>query len=398
MNQGKRQFRRSLIATGLIVAGGLSMMFQTPSVTRPSSAEITPTADSTAAIAKAASLVPVSANAKRAIAETLGQRPLGFEHNKGQFDGATRFAARGANYGIYLDDADVTLAFRRKDKEGTAALRMSVVGAQRSSRLVASNALPGVIRHYRGAEAKPDSLAVETQSYARVTRTNVLDGVDLVYYGNQRRLEYDFVVAPGKDPRAIRVQFDGARSVEVEPGTGDLLLHVEGGDPVRQHKPVTYQVIDGTRHEVESRYVIDANAQIGFEIGAYDAAQPLVIDPVLTYSTYFGNGSEELITDIALDAAGNIFLTGLTTDSAQFPVVNAYGRTSRASSTASSRSSIRPARRSSIRRSSAARRTTIRPSTTAHRGRSVGRRLHRRQHALRGFSDHLERGRCDVQW
>ena len=143
-----------------------------------------------------------------------------------------------------------------------------------------------------------------------MTRTNVLDGVDLVYYGNQRRLEYDFVVAPGKDPRAIRVQFDGARSVEVEAETGDLLLHVEGGDPVRQHKPVTYQVIDGTRHEVESRYVIDANAQVGFEVGAYDAAQPLVIDPVLTYSTYFGNASEELITDIALDAAGNIYLTG----------------------------------------------------------------------------------------
>ena len=180
-----------------------------------------------------------------------------------------------------------------------------------------------MIRHYRGAEAKPESLAVETQSYARVTRTNVLDGIDLVYYGNQRRLEYDFVVAPGKDPRAIRVQFDGARNVEVEAETGDLLLHVDGGDPVRQHKPVTYQVIDGTRREVESRYVIDANAQVGFEVGAYDAAQPLVIDPVLTYSTYFGNGSEELITDIALDAAGNIYLTGITTDSAQFPVVNA---------------------------------------------------------------------------
>ena len=302
------------------------MMFQTPSVTRPSSAEITPTADIAATISRTANLAPLntSATAKRAIAETLGQRPLGFEQNQGQFDAATRFAARGANYGIYLDDSDLTLAFRRKDDHGAAALRMSVVGARRaSSRLVASDPLPGVIRHYRGAEAAPDRVAVETQSYARVTRTNVLDGVDLVYYGNQRRLEYDFVVAPGKDPHAIRVQFDGARSVEVEAGTGDLLLHVDGGDPVRQHKPVTYQVIDGTRHEIESRYVIDADARIGFEIGAYDAAQPLVIDPVLTYSTYFGNGSEELITDIALDAAGNIFLTGITTDSAQFPVVNA---------------------------------------------------------------------------
>jgi uncharacterized repeat protein (TIGR01451 family) len=302
------------------------MMFQAPSVTRPSSAEITPTAEVAATLARAANPASPNAHTKRAIAEALGQRPLGFEKNQGQFDGATRFAARGANYGIYLDDADVTLAFRRKDNDSTAALRMSVVGANRaSSKLVASasDELPGVIRHYRGAEAKPESLAVETRSYARVTRTNVLDGIDLVYYGNQRRLEYDFVVAPGKDPRAIRVQFDGAKQVEVEAETGDLLLHVAGGDPVRQHKPVTYQVIDGTRREVESRYVIDANAQVGFEVGAYDATAPLVIDPVLTYSTYFGNGSEELISDIALDAAGNIYVTGLTTDSAAFPVVNA---------------------------------------------------------------------------
>ena len=262
MNQGKRPFRRSLIATGLIVAGGLSMMFQAPSVSRPSRAEITPTAEAAATLARAANPASLDASQKRALAETLGQRPLGFEKNQGQFDAATRFAARGANYGIYVDDADVTLAFNRKDKDDkgnnrTAALRMSVVGAKRaSSQLVASDPLPGVIRHYRGAEAKPESLAVETQSYARVTRTNVLDGVDLVYYGNQRRLEYDFVVAPGTDPRAIRVQFDGARNVEVEAETGDLLLHVEGGEPVRQHKPVTYQTIAGARHEVPSRYVV----------------------------------------------------------------------------------------------------------------------------------------------
>src|SRR5262245_36701833 len=127
------------------------MMFQTPSVTRPSSAEITPTAAAAATLVKAA--LPASSNAetKRAIADTLGQRPLGFERNEGQFDAATRFAARGANYGIYLDDANVTLAFNGKDGDSAAALRMSVVGANRaSSRLVAaeSDALSGVIRHY----------------------------------------------------------------------------------------------------------------------------------------------------------------------------------------------------------------------------------------------------------
>ncbi len=344
------------------------MMFQTPSVTRPSSAEITPTADVAATLARAANPAPLTRSAKRAIAETLGQRPLGFERNQGQFDAATRFAARGANYGIYLDDADVTLAFHRKDNERAAALRMSVVGAKRSSsRLVASDPLPGVIRHYRGAEAKPESLAVETHvlrardahQRARRRRSRVLRQSAPPRIRLRRRPRQ----GPARDSRAVRRR---AQRRSRSRSTGDLLLHVDGGDPVRQHKPVTYQVIDGTRHDVDSRYVIDANAQVGFEVGTYDAAQPLVIDPVLTYSTYFGNGSEELISDIALDAAGNIYVTGITTRiGGSSRSSTRSGRPSRATRTASSRSSIRRARRSSIRRSSAARRTTIRPSTTA---------------------------------
>ena len=92
-------------------------------------------------------------------------------------------------------------------------------------------------------------------AFERVRYAGVYDGIDLVYYGNQQRLEYDFIVAPGRDPSAIRLRFDGARRVEID-GAGDLVVHVAGGEPVRQHKPVTYQEIDGERREVDSRYVM----------------------------------------------------------------------------------------------------------------------------------------------
>jgi uncharacterized repeat protein (TIGR01451 family) len=305
--QSTCRFRRRLIGTGLLVAGGLSLLFQSPQ-----SSQQMPAAPGN------------STTARRAI-ETLGERPLGFEQNAGQFDAATQYAARGAGYGIYLTQHDAVFALRRKDNNGTATLRMTVANSvQAPAPLAASERQSGTVRYYRGQAAGAARLAAEAQTYARVTRHNVYDGIDLVYYGNQRRLEYDFVVAPGRDPRVIGLNFTGADRLEIEPASGDLLLHVAGGDPVRQHKPVTYQVIDGTRREVESRYVLAENARVQFEVGSYDTTRPLVIDPVLTYSTYFGSLSQEMIYDIALDAAGNIYVGGLTEDHAAFPVKDAF--------------------------------------------------------------------------
>ena len=257
MSQGNCRFRRKFVGTGGLVASGLFLIcqsFQPPSHVRTSRAELTPAAEASPTIA--------DPSARRAI-ETLGERPLGFERNEGQFDAATRFAARGVGYSIYLTGHDAVLAMRRKDNGGTASLRMTVVdGAQTDSTespsvtLDASEPLSGTVRYYRGQGAS--LLAAETQAYARVTRRNVYDGIDLVYYGNQQRLEYDFIVAPGRDPRAIRLRLRRRRSARDRTRAGDCCVHVPGGEPVRQHKPVTYQVIDGARHEVESRYVLHA--------------------------------------------------------------------------------------------------------------------------------------------
>ena len=153
---------------------------------------------------------------------------------------------------------------------------------------------------------------------------NVYPGVDLVYYGNQRQLEYDLIVAPGTDPGAISLGIEGAEHVELDP-QGNLILHIAGGE-LRLHKPVLHQEVAGVRQEVAGRYVFRRGNQVSFEVAAYDASQPLVIDPVLVYSTYLGGsdgvgGAGDLGRGIAVDAAGNAYVTGQTSSS-DFPAAN----------------------------------------------------------------------------
>jgi hypothetical protein len=248
---------------------------------------------------------------RRAV-ETLGQLPLRFEMNRGQFSPETQFAARGLGYGLSLGATDAVLSLRGP-KDTASTLRMSLVGGHSDARVAGLDPVPGVINHYRGSD--PAAWRTDVQAFARVRYTGVYDGIDLVYYGSdQQRLEYDFEVAPGRDPAAIQLRFSGAERIERDAQSGDLLLHLAAGQTVRQHAPISYQQIDGARHPVDSRYIIHADGSVGFALGAYDRRAPLTIDPVLIYSTLFGGLSEETIWDMALDAAGNIYVTGVTSD------------------------------------------------------------------------------------
>lgn len=148
----------------------------------------------------------------------------------------------------------------------------------------------------------------------------VYPGIDVVYYGNQRQLEYDFVVAPGSDARAVSLRFDGADAVEVDAG-GDLLLTL-GKSVVRQSKPFVYQEVAGVRRTVEGGYVVGADGTVGFSVGEYDATLPLVIDPVLAYSTYLGGSANDEPRGIAIDSSGNAYVAGRTS-STNFPTANA---------------------------------------------------------------------------
>src|SRR5262249_21536878 len=154
-------------------------------------------------------------------------------------------------------------------------------------------------------------------TYGRVEYQDVYPGIDLVYYGNQRQLEYDFVVHPGASPDTIALNFAGADQVAID-GRGDLVVSA-GGQTLRQHRPVVFQEVNSTPEEVSGQFVLLSSppsalstSRVGFQTGSYDPTRPLVIDPVLSYSTYLGGSDLEDGFGIAVDSQGSAYVTGVT--------------------------------------------------------------------------------------
>jgi len=267
------------------------------------------------------------------IEAAYGKLPLSFELNRGQTDSRVKFLSRGSGYTFFLTPDEAVMVLRsaptaKGDKTAPGAasrkvpthektappavLRMRMVGANPKPAVAGLDALPGKSNYFIGDD--PQKWRTGVANFSKVKYAGVYPGIDLVFHGNQRQLEYDFVVAPGGDPGAIRLAWKGAKRIEVD-GRGDLVLHVAGGRVVH-HAPVVYQEIDGSRHEIRGSYVLRGKDQVGFRVASYDRSSPLVIDPVLLYSTYFGNYCEAL--GIAVDGSGNAYVTGLT-GSANFP-------------------------------------------------------------------------------
>jgi uncharacterized protein (TIGR03437 family) len=173
---------------------------------------------------------------------------------------------------------------------------------------------PGRNNYFRGKD--PSQWRTGLPRYARVQYSDLYPGIDIVYYGNGRKLEYDLIVSPQADPARIRIEFDHAGSARIASG-GDFVFNASRGE-VRLRKPVIYQNLSGVRREVPGRYVLKGRNILGFQIGAYDRSRSLVIDPVLTYATYLGGASDETALAVATDAAGNSYAAGYTT-SVNFP-------------------------------------------------------------------------------
>jgi hypothetical protein len=268
-------------------------------------------------------------NATSKVVASYGDLPLSFEANYGQTSEQVRFLSRGQGYGLFLTPDEAVLALSkpgaepRDDTEANNAvkqsvLRMQLLGANPATQVTGRDALRAKSNYFIGKD--PKAWRSNVPHYCKVHYQGVYPGIDLVFYGtNAGQLEYDFVVAPGADPNNIALGIEGADQLEID-ANGDLVLHVAGGE-VRLRKPFVYQEIDGERQAIAGQYTLKGG-RVGFQLAAYDADRPLVIDPVLAYSTYLGGNSQDLAYGIAVDGDGNAYVTGHTL-SPDFPTTGA---------------------------------------------------------------------------
>ena len=244
--------------------------------------------------------------------------PLAFEANRGQADKSVAYMAHGSGYGLFLTAHEAVFSLQGSSKEGatsSASVRVQLEGASSQPRISGTDPLPGKSNYFIGNDSS--RWIHDVPQFARVQYGAVYPGVDLVYYGQQGHLEYDFVVAPGTDPRQIRMNVAGAENLSI---ASDGSLRVE--TPVRElrwNKPVVYQEVNGQRREVSGRFELLAKNRIGFALGAYDRSREIVIDPSLAYATYFGGNGAEINPQVAVDPNSSIYLSGTTTSSTNFP-------------------------------------------------------------------------------
>jgi hypothetical protein len=267
----------------------------------------------------------VSTAARDQALASYNQVPLSFEANVGQADAAVHFLAHGSGYSLTLTAQEAVLNLQqptttsavgaRKPSEAAAmSLHVQLLGANAAPRLVGQDELPGKVNYYLSNNPIQWHAAVPT--FGRVEYQGVYPGIDMVYYGHQGQLEYDFIAAPGADPRAISLHFAGVDGLSLDAG-GDLVLHTASGD-LRQQRPVLYQEVGGVRQEVAGSFALGDQDQVRFNLGAYDPSRPLIIDPVIVYASFFG---PLLATDpmgnvggqgIAVDSSGSAYVTGYT--------------------------------------------------------------------------------------
>jgi len=298
--------------------------------------------------------VPPSTTVQRVTATMMGM-PLQFEANHGQVDAHVTFLARGHGYTLFLTSTESVMVLQQwgttpehEALTGTnptalpkqapitqAVVRMKLEGANPSPTIDGMEPLPGIVNYFIGND--PAKWHTTIPTYAKVQYQDAYPGITLAYYGNQGRLEYDFLVAPGADPNQIKLAFEGASDITVA-DSGDLVLTTALGD-VRMQKPVVYQLEpDGHKTLVAGQYTVASTSvslqasrttrySVGFRLASYDHAKPVVIDPVLLYSTYLGgSGDDRRGYAIAVDAAGSAYVTGQT-QSTNFPTANPFQAT-----------------------------------------------------------------------
>ena len=245
----------------------------------------------------------------------LAGMPLRFEANRGQWDQAVRYGARANGYALLLTAAGPVVAF-----SGSERVDIRLLDSNRAATIEALDPLPSHTDYFLGGR---EHWRTDIPNYSRVRYRTVYPGIDVVYYGNPSRLEYDFVLQPGADPRAIRLQFRGAGHLRITPG-GDLAFE-SAGTHMLQEKPVIYQQDGpgGARRQVQGRYVLVARNVVGVRLEQYDRTEPVVIDPTLVYATFMGGSGSDQISAAQLDS-GHLYVAGFTNTNDLVTTTNTY--------------------------------------------------------------------------
>ena len=238
-----------------------------------------------------------STQARDRVNAVMASGPLRFEENVGQIQGPeardVRYVSRGSAYTLFLTSREAVLVLKNRvegkdaGKAPPVVVRMRLSGGNHAWDLAGLDELPSKSNYFIGND--PSQWHTDIANYGRVAAKGVYPGIDLVYHGNQGQLEYDFEVAPQADPEKIRFALEGAQRLRID-SQGDLLVKVEGGELVFR-RPVAYQRADGAKHFVPVHYAVKGKNQVEFRLAPYDTRQPLVIDPILSYSTYLGGSS-----------------------------------------------------------------------------------------------------------
>jgi hypothetical protein len=264
----------------------------------------------------------------------LRKLTLGFEENQGQAAASIKYLFRGKGYSLALTNSGMRLtasgevgnfdqanrgqsqrfAIRPGSTDPTRLL-MKFEDASSHAKIEGEELLSGRVNYLIGSE--PTEWHVNIPTYARVRYKDIYPGIDLLFHDDQQGLEYDFVVSPEASADEIRLHFDDASKVRLN-RSGDLILSTSNGTVTIQ-RPTMYQVRDNSRRMVDGGFRRIAGNTIGFRVGRYDHSKPLIIDPVLAYSTFLGGSNYGAIYAIAVDAAGSAYATGFTADK-DFPV------------------------------------------------------------------------------
>ena len=247
-----------------------------------------------------------------------GDIPLLFEPNQGQLSGDVQFLSRVPGFTVLLRDQEVEfMASGEQSGSNPSIVRMQFIASRFVEKPIALDRQQGVTNYMKGNS--PSAWLTQIPNFSRVAYMGVYPGVDVFFYGDHRQLEHDFVISPGADYHQIRVRLEGAQRLALR-ADGSLALATSAGDLIFK-APQIYQYKNGRKVAIAGRYFLRVPNEFGFELGKYDHTRPLVIDPVLAYSTYLAGSNADIGTAITVDQAGSAYVTGYTF-SPDFPVQN----------------------------------------------------------------------------